>query len=90
MVNVVFRVKVSDELVQSLMQAVRDWDMQHDPNHEGKVQFELLTEADWPAEKMADILKSVSPKPEFFYTGKYCICPTNALCPVHGDKGSVA
>jgi hypothetical protein len=70
MIKVVFRVTVPDELLQDLMQTIRDFDMKHDPNHEGKVHFEALTEANWPAEKMAAILNAVSPPPKHTYVKK--------------------
>jgi hypothetical protein len=70
MIKVVVRVTLPDELLQAFFQAIRDFDMKHDPNHEGKVQFEALTEADWPAEKMAEVLNAVSPAPEYTYVKK--------------------
>jgi hypothetical protein len=70
MIKVVFRISVPDELVQELFQAIRDFDTKHDPDHEGKVQIEALTETDWPVEKMAAILNAVSPAPEYTYVKK--------------------
>jgi hypothetical protein len=88
MIKVVFRVTVPDELFQPLMQAIRDFDMKHDPNHEGKVHFESLTESDWPVERMAKVLKAVEPTPQHFVVKK-CLCVTgcsvNGECPIHGD-----
>ena len=61
MAKVVFRVTLPDELVQSLVQAIRDWDMKHDPNHEGKVHTETLLETDWPMEQAQAMFSLISP-----------------------------
>ncbi len=71
MVKLVFRVTLPDELVQSLLQALRDWDMKHDPNHEGKVQTEQLLEADWPVERMEAMFASINPPMAFKATMKF-------------------
>jgi hypothetical protein len=78
------------------MQHIRDFDMKHDPNHEGRVQFESLIDSDWPAEKMAAMLNSVAPRPKYV-EGKrtdvaegecLCVvgCAANGECPIHGDE----
>lgn len=71
MIKTVFRVTVPDELLQPLMQAIRDFDMKHDPEHEGKVNFEALTEGDWPVEKMAEVMAAVAPAPAYTYVEKF-------------------
>jgi hypothetical protein len=70
MIKVVLRTTLHDDLFQSFMQVIRDFDMKHDPNREGKVHFELLGESDWPAEKMAEVLRSVTPTPKHFVAKK--------------------
>ena len=68
--KVYLRVDLPDELLGEFMQAIRDFDVKHDPNHEGRVHFESLAESDWPLEKMAKIFKAITPQPAFFYTVK--------------------
>jgi hypothetical protein len=68
-VKTVIRVTLPDELLQAFYQAIRDFDTRHDPDHEGMIHIEMLTEADWPAEKMAEVMSSVDPKPKYLYTG---------------------
>jgi hypothetical protein len=71
LIKTVFRVTLPDELLQPLMQAIRDFDMAHDPNHESKVRFESLSDADWPIEKMAEVMKAVTPQPQYLYMKKF-------------------
>jgi len=71
MVKIVFAATLPNELLQSFLQTIRDFDMEHDPNHEGKVQIEMLTESDWPVDKMAEVLSSFTPKPQFMYVEKF-------------------
>jgi hypothetical protein len=70
MIKVVFRVTVPDELFEPLMQAIRDFDMEHDPDHKGKVHFDSLVESDWPTEKMAEIMNAIYPQPKHMYVKK--------------------
>lgn len=97
MVKVVFRVTVPDELLGALFQAIRDFDIKHDPDHEGKVQFESLVDSDWPAKRMAEVMSAIAPPPAFMYGAKkkpdegdtcLCIpgCIANGECPIHGDE----
>jgi hypothetical protein len=96
MIKTVFRVTLPDELFQPFMQHIRDFDMQHDPNHEGRVHFESLSDSDWPVEKMAEVLSSVTPQTAYMYGKRYdkgeneclCVvgCATNGECPIHGDE----
>ena len=65
--KVYLRVDLPEELVREFLQAIRDFDMKHDPAHEGRVHTDMLGESDWPKEKMAAMMRSISPPPEFFY-----------------------
>lgn len=92
MVDVFVRVTLPEELLQVFFQAIRDFDMKYDPNHEGKVQFEALTETDWPAEKMAEVMSAITPPSQYMYIARkksdcLCIpgCSVNGVCPIHGD-----
>lgn len=71
MITIVFRVTLPDELLQPLMQAIRDFDMKHDPDHEGKVHFESLTDSEWPVERMAEVMNAVTPRPAYMYVKKF-------------------
>jgi hypothetical protein len=65
--KIVFRVTLPDELLQPFMQTIRDFDVRHDPDHEGKVHFESLIESDWPVDRMAGVLSAISPRPAHMY-----------------------
>jgi hypothetical protein len=71
MIKAVFQVTLPDELLQPFMQMVRDFDMKHDPDHEGKVHFEILTDSNWPAEKMVEVMNAISPRPAHMYFEKF-------------------
>jgi hypothetical protein len=69
-IKAVFRVTLPDELLQPLMQMIRDFDTKYDPEHEGKIHFESLIDSDWPVDRMTEVLNSIDPKPAYTYTGK--------------------
>lgn len=70
MARIFMRVDLPDKLVQDFFQAIRNFDMQHDAKHQGKVNFHMLTEADFPAEKFAKILTEMKDGPDFVYMKK--------------------
>lgn len=66
MTKIYFRVDISDALVGELMQVIRDFDLKHDPNRDGKVHVESLMESNFPVEKMEAVFKQI--EPPFPYT----------------------
>ena len=62
MAKIYLRVTIPDELQGEFMQVIRDFDTKHDPHHRGIVHTDMLTETDFPAEKMADIMQQVAPR----------------------------
>ena len=55
-------VDLPDGLLRDFLQAIRDFDAKHDPNHAGSVQFKLHAVATGiPVERMREIFKSLDP-----------------------------
>jgi len=71
MIEVVFRASMPDELLLQFIQVIRDFDMKHDPDHTDKIKFEMLTDSDWPADKMTAVLQAVQPQPKFLFVRKF-------------------
>ena len=70
MITIVLKATLPDALLQPFLQAIRDFDMMHDPDHEGHVHVDMLTESDWPVEKMAEALGAMKPRPAYFEARK--------------------
>lgn len=74
MAKLYFSCELPDELIGALLQAIRDFDTRHDPHHEGGVHFNMLTESDWPTEKMQAVMMAISPPPAYCVVKKFDTC----------------
>jgi hypothetical protein len=64
-VKVTLSIELPDALALDFMQAIRDFDMKHDPNHEGLVKVQALSESDLPLIEMQKIFQSMEPPPGY-------------------------
>ena len=60
-----FEIELPDELGPAFFQHIRDFDIKHDPRHEGKVKMALTTESHHSIEEMKALLDGIRPRPEF-------------------------
>ena len=64
--KIVMQVELPDELAHAFLQTVRNFDLRHDPRHEGTIKIQQLLECDWPAEQMQAMLQTVMPTAKMF------------------------
>jgi hypothetical protein len=64
-------VTMPDDLVGEFLQLLRDFDVKHDPNHEGKVVLQMLAEGNQTAEQMAAVFDAIRPSMEFKHAIKF-------------------
>lgn len=58
-------VTIPDELYREFLQHMRDFDMKHDPNHEGRIQCFFLADCDsMTAEEALAAMQGISPAPK--------------------------
>lgn len=64
--KIVFEIDLAEELAGEFLQYMRDFDMKHDPLHEGKVTMTITMKSRHSSAEMKKILEAITPRPEFF------------------------